>query len=53
VDTKWQWKPKYSEKTCPSSTLSTTNPTRPYPGSNPVHRVEKPATNRQNYGTAF
>jgi hypothetical protein len=23
----WQGKPKYSEKTCPSSTLSTTNPT--------------------------
>jgi hypothetical protein len=23
----WQWKPKYSEKTCPSATLSTTNPT--------------------------
>jgi hypothetical protein len=23
----WQGKPKYSDKTCPSSTLSTTNPT--------------------------
>jgi hypothetical protein len=23
----WQGKPKYSEKTCPSATLSTTNPT--------------------------
>jgi hypothetical protein len=25
----WQGKPKYSEKTCPSATLSTTNPTWP------------------------
>jgi hypothetical protein len=25
----WQGKPKYSEKTCPGATLSTTNPTRP------------------------
>jgi hypothetical protein len=24
----WQGKPKYSEETCPSATLSTTNPTR-------------------------
>jgi hypothetical protein len=23
----WQGKPKYSEKTCPGATLSTTNPT--------------------------
>jgi hypothetical protein len=23
----WQGKPKYSDKTCPSATLSTTNPT--------------------------
>jgi hypothetical protein len=23
----WQGKPKYSEETCPSATLSTTNPT--------------------------
>jgi hypothetical protein len=27
----WQGKPKYSEKTCPSTTLSTTNPTWPDP----------------------
>jgi hypothetical protein len=25
----WQWKPKYSEKICPCTTLSTTNPTGP------------------------
>jgi hypothetical protein len=29
----WQEKPKYSEKTCPNATLSTTNPTWPGPGS--------------------
>jgi hypothetical protein len=31
----WQGKPKYSKKTSPSATLSTTNPTWPDPGSNP------------------
>jgi hypothetical protein len=35
----WQGKPKYSEKTCPSATLSiTTNPTWPDPGSNSGRR---------------
>jgi hypothetical protein len=29
----WQGKPKYSEKICPSVTLSTTNPTWPDPGA--------------------
>jgi hypothetical protein len=42
----WQGKPKYSEKTCPSATLSTTNPTWLDPGSNPGRRDRKPATNR-------
>jgi hypothetical protein len=42
----WQGKPKYSEKTCPSATLSTTNPIWPDLGSNP-------ATNRLSYGTAL
>jgi hypothetical protein len=42
----WQGKPMYSEKTCPSATLSATNPTWPDPGSNPVLRDGKPATNR-------
>jgi hypothetical protein len=32
--------------------LSTTNPTRPYLGSNPGRRGGKPATNRLSYGTA-
>jgi hypothetical protein len=47
----WQGKPKYSEKTCPSATLST-NPTWPDSGSNPGRRGGKPATNRLSYGTA-
>jgi hypothetical protein len=48
----WQGKPKYSEKTCPSATLSTTNPTWLDLGSNPGRRSDKPATNRLRYGTA-
>jgi hypothetical protein len=60
---KWRWlwrnwwnedlqgKPKYSQKTCPTATLSTTNPTWPDPGSNPGRRGGKPATNRLSYGT--
>jgi hypothetical protein len=48
----WQGKPKYSEKTCPSSTLFTTNPTRADPGSNPNVRGVKPATNHLSYGAA-
>jgi hypothetical protein len=49
----WQRKLKYFEKTCPSATLSTTNPTRPDLGSNPSRRGGKPATNRLSYGTAI
>jgi hypothetical protein len=41
-----QGKPKYSEKTCPSATLSTTNPTWPA-------LVSKPTTNRLSYDTAW
>jgi hypothetical protein len=44
----WQVKPKYSEKTCPSTTLSTTNPTSLDPVLNPGHLGGKPATNRCN-----
>jgi hypothetical protein len=47
----WQGKPKYSEKTCPSTALSTTNTTC-CPNSNPGRRGEKPETNRLSYGTA-
>jgi hypothetical protein len=49
----WQGKPKYSEKTCPSATFSTTNPTWRDPGSNPGRRGGKPATNRLSYGAAI
>jgi hypothetical protein len=49
----WQGKPKYSEKTCPSATMSTTNPTWPNPGSNPGLRDGKPASNRLSYGAAL
>jgi hypothetical protein len=47
-----QGKPKYSEKTCPGATLSTTNPTWLDPGLNPGRRGGKPATNRFSYGAA-
>jgi hypothetical protein len=40
-------------KTCPSATLSTTNPTWLDPGSKPGRRGGKPATNRLSYGAAF
>jgi hypothetical protein len=43
--------PKYSEKTCPSAALCTTNPTC-CPDANPGRRGGKPATNRFSYGTA-
>jgi hypothetical protein len=49
----WQRKPKYSEKTCPITTLSTTNPTLPNPGANPDRRGGKLATNRLSYGAAY
>jgi hypothetical protein len=48
----WQRNPKYSEKTCLSATLSTTNTTWPELGSNPGRRGGKPATNRLSYGAA-
>jgi hypothetical protein len=38
-------------KTCPSATLSTTNPTMTDPGSNPRLRGDRPATNRLSHGT--
>jgi hypothetical protein len=40
-------------KTCPSATLSTTNPTWTDPGSNPGLRGDRPATNRLSHGTAY
>jgi hypothetical protein len=52
VEWRLTWEPKYSEKTCPSATLSTTNPTWLDPGLTPGHRGGKPATNRLSYGAA-
>jgi hypothetical protein len=40
------------KKTCPSATLSTSNPTWIYPGANPGLRGERPATNNLIHGTA-
>jgi hypothetical protein len=45
-------KPNYSEKTCPSATLSTTIPTWTEMGANPGRCGGKPATNRVSYGAA-
>jgi hypothetical protein len=47
-----QGKLKYSEKTCSSAILSTTNPTWPDLGSNTGRRGGKPATNCLSYVTA-
>jgi hypothetical protein len=49
----WQEKPKYSEKTCSSATLSTTDSTWLDLGSNPDRRGGKRATNRLSYGTVY
>jgi hypothetical protein len=49
----WQGRPKYSEKTCPNATLSTTNPIWPGPGLNPGRRSGKPATNHLSYGATY
>jgi hypothetical protein len=40
-------------KTCPSPTLSTTNPTWIVPGANPGLCGERPATNDLNHGMAL
>jgi hypothetical protein len=48
----WQGKPNYSEKTCPSAALSTTNPTWSDLGSNPSRRSGKTAIIRLSYGMA-
>jgi hypothetical protein len=49
----WLGQQKYSEKTCPSATLSTTNPTWPDLGSNPGRRGGKLSANRLSFGTAY
>jgi hypothetical protein len=50
--TEWQGNLKYSEETCPSAALSTTESTCLGPGWNPNCRNGKPAINRLSYGTA-
>jgi hypothetical protein len=40
-------------KTCPSATLSTTNPTLTDPGAKPDLRVERTATNRLSHPLPF
>jgi hypothetical protein len=45
--------PSTRGKTCPSATLSTTNPTWTESGSNPGLRGERPATNHLSHGTAL
>jgi hypothetical protein len=52
----WNWQGKTEErgaKTCPSATLSSTNPTWTDPGSNPGLRSGRPAANRLSHGTAL
>jgi hypothetical protein len=49
----WQGKPKHSDKTCSSATLSTINPTWPHSGSKPDRRGGKAATNRLYYDTVL
>jgi hypothetical protein len=43
---------KYSEKTCLTATLYTTNPTQPELGSNAGHHSRKQANNCLSYATA-
>jgi hypothetical protein len=43
----------YPEKTCPSATLSTTNPTWPDVGLNPGRHGVKPTTSLLSYSTAL
>jgi hypothetical protein len=47
-----QVKPKYSQITCPSASLSIINPTLLEADSNPEQRRGKLAANRLSYGTA-
>jgi hypothetical protein len=49
----WQGKQKYSKKTCPNATLSTTNCSWLDEGSNPRGRGGKPPTNRPSNGKAL
>jgi hypothetical protein len=53
VEWRWQGKPKYSEKICPSATLSTTNPTCQTRAQTWPLRGGKPAANHLSYGAAI
>jgi hypothetical protein len=53
VELRLAGKPKYSDKTCLSATLSTTILTCLDPGLNPGRHGGKPATNRLSYGAAL
>jgi hypothetical protein len=46
-------RPSIRRKTCPSATLSTTNPTQTDPGSNPSLRDGRPAANSLSHGAAL
>jgi hypothetical protein len=48
----WQGKLKYSEETCPSAALPTTEKTLPDQGSNLGHHGRKLATNCLSYSTS-
>jgi hypothetical protein len=47
----WQGKPKYSDETCSSAALSTTDPTWYDPGWNPGRHGGKSASNRVSYAS--
>jgi hypothetical protein len=49
----WQGKPKYSEETYPSATLSTTKSHMTIRSRTPNRSGGKPATNRLSYGAAL
>jgi hypothetical protein len=51
----WYWREnrRTRRKTCPSATLSATNPIWIDPGANPSLRGERPTTNNLSHGTAF
>jgi hypothetical protein len=49
----WQGEPKYSEKTCPGATLSTTKSLMTTRSRTPDRSGGKPATNRLSYGAAY
>jgi hypothetical protein len=53
VEWYWQGNRRTRRKTCPSATMSTTNPTRTDPAAIPGLRGERSATNRLIHGTAL